>query len=190
MKKTVLSLIVVLLFTLAPVLHPQVGATSLASAGPDRFIVIDIAFDGNAFFVNSANPAATGGAPGDTFLLKGKLFVGGTIAPGNNTFSPNAPGSIGNFLCRGTMLFSDAEIAAGAAPFVATTQTYLFDNGNMLITEGLEAGVQTIDRAVVGGLGDFSGASGEVHLELLGFNTTGFENYRGTFKLKKKSLQP
>jgi hypothetical protein len=41
--------------------------------------------------------------------------------------------------------------------------------------------------AVVGGMGDFSGSSGELDVELIGTNTTGCPNMRLTVNLKKQA---
>jgi hypothetical protein len=41
--------------------------------------------------------------------------------------------------------------------------------------------------AVVGGMGDFSGASGELSAAVIGTNSTGCPNMRLTINLKKQS---
>jgi hypothetical protein len=190
MRKFIFSLLVFGLIGLTPSLSNQASTASATQAGKIRFTVLDVAFDARTFTFNHANPASNNLARGDTFVLNGKIFIAGAIPSGGTPsnpgpFSPDAPGSIGKFICRGTSLFDGAEVAAGAAPFVATTQTFVFDNGNWLFTEGLEGNFSPITRAVTGGLGDFSGMRGEVTMELLGFNSTGMENYRFTFRLKK-----
>lgn len=40
-------------------------------------------------------------------------------------------------------------------------------------------------RVVTGGTGRYRGVIGEVEEEMLGFNATGFENVRFTFKIRK-----
>jgi len=186
MKKLLFSLLVLGLIGVALSFPSQVSMVPVAQADNDRrTLVLEVAFDGRTFVPNPVDPTATSGARGDTFVLNGKIFPGGTIPPGDGTFSPDAAGSIGTFICRGTSLFSDAEIAAGAAPFVATTQTWVLDKGNTLVTDGLEGNVSPIQRAVTGGTHEFRGASGVVTLKLLGFNATGFEDYRATFHLKR-----
>jgi hypothetical protein len=186
MKKLLLSLLVLALVVLAPTNPSQVGTVQVAQADTTSVIVLDVAFDGATFVLNQVTPGAPDIARGDTFVLNGKIFAGGTI-PAGSDFDPNSAGSIGKFICRGTSLYNGAEIASGAAPFVATTQTFLSDNGNALITEGLEAGVSPITRSVTGGWGQYGGVSGDVTLELIGFNITGFENYRCKFTLKKQA---
>ena len=190
MRRVIGSLLVFGLILLTPGFSNPAGVAEATQANNIRFTVLDVAFDARTFTINHVNPASSDLARGDTFVLNGKVFVGGTIAGGGTPaspgpFSPDAPGSIGRFICRGTSMFNGAQIAAGAAPFVATTQTFVLDNGNWLITEGLEGNASPITRAVISGLGDFSGMRGEVQMELLGFNSTGMENYRFTFRLKK-----
>lgn len=186
MKKLSTSLLASALVALALITPSQPGATSVTQADSASTVVLDVAFNGATFVLNQVTPGAPAIARGDTFVLNGKVFAGGTIPPGAG-FDPNSSGSVGDFVCRGTSLFNAAEIAAGSAPFVATTQAFLLDDGSALITEGLEAGVSPVTRAVTGGWGQYSGAGGEVILELLGFNATGLENYRCTFKLKKQA---
>jgi hypothetical protein len=186
MKKLLPLLLILAMVALAPIIPSHLGASSVTQADTTSVVVLDVAFDGATFVLNQVTPGAPAIARGDTFVLNGKVFPGGTIPPGSG-FDPNASGSIGNFVCRGTSLFNGAEIAAGAAPYVATTQTFLLDGGSALVSEGLEAAVSPITRVVPGGWGQYSGAGGEVTLELLGFNITGFENYRATFKLKKQA---
>jgi hypothetical protein len=186
MKKLLPSLLILALVALAPGGQSQLRTSLVAQADTTSVVVLDVAFDGATFVLNQVTPGAPAIARGDTFVLNGKVFPNGTI-PSGSGFDPNSSGSIGNFVCRGTALFNAAEIAAGAAPFVATTQSFLLDGGSALATEGLEAGVSPVTRVVTGGWGQYSGAGGEVTQELLGFNVTGFENYRCTFKLKKQA---
>ena len=185
MKKLLLLLLILGMFASVPMIPSRPGTSSVTHADTTRIVILDVAFDGATFVLNQVTPGAPAIARGDTFVLNGKVFADGTI-PSGSGFDPNSPGSIGNFVCRGTSLFNAAEIAAGAAPFVATTQTFLL-GGSSLVTDGLEAGVSPITRAVTGGTGDYAGVGGEVTLDLLGFNVTGFENYRFTFELKKQA---
>jgi hypothetical protein len=178
MKKLLLSLIVLGLAGLAFSLWFKASLSPVALAGAEKplthvpagddlldvlarqgkTIILDVAFDGRTLSPNPVDPAATDFARGDTFVLNGKIYAGGTLplggtpeAPGS--FSPDTPGSIGTFICRGTTLFSGAEVAAGAAPFVNTNQLFQLDDGNTLLTEGLEGNVSPIRRAVTGGTG-------------------------------------
>jgi len=170
---------------------------SAPAAGADRqadvTVTFDVAFDGRTYRgINGVDPFATNPpdiARGDTFILNGKIFPGGTIPAGDSDFGPDSPGSIGKFYCRGTFLYNLDEIAAGAAPIVNTTQYVGLDSGSALVTEGLEGAVPQAVRAVVGGFGDFAGATGELRMDVLGANPTHENNWRFTFTLKKKLLK-
>jgi hypothetical protein len=186
MKKLFLLSLVLALVAFTPRIPYHLVAVDVAQADTTTVLVLDVAFDGTTFALNQVTPGAPGLARGDTFVLNGKVFPGGTI-PAGSGFNPNSSGSVGNFICRGTLLYSGAEIAAGAAPFIVTTQTFVLNGGSALLTEGLEAGVSPITRGVTGGWGQYSGAGGEITMDLIGFNITGFENYRCTFKLKKQA---
>lgn len=127
---------------------------------------------------------------GDAFIVTGKIYLGGTI-PTNGIFSPFTPGSIGTWTCRGVYNFGLADLVAGKEPAVFTTQTFQLDDGTMLVTDGPE-GVVTHMRAVTGGAGRASGATGQVRQDFLGPNETvdvdGMAglNFRFTFELKKR----
>ncbi len=71
-------------------------------------------------------------------------------------------------------------------PHVTSTQIYQLNYGGALWSDGKEGGMR-VTRAVIGGVGRFSGAIGEVIQEPLGTNRTGLANYRFTFKLKRQS---
>ena len=64
----------------------------------------------------------------------------------------------------------------------------MLDEGNGVITEGLE-GTGSEMRAVVGGYGKYSGATGQVIQEIAGSNDSGGYNLRFTFTLKVSSPQ-
>jgi hypothetical protein len=66
------------------------------------------------------------------------------------------------------------------------TAHYQFDGGGTLVVEG-PVSRPTGSVAVVGGMGAFSGASGELTGVAIGTNSTGFPNLRITFKLKKQA---
>ena len=129
---------------------------------------------------------------GNTFIVDGKIYPGGTIPPGGDfdnpsSFGPDSPGSIGKWTCRGVFNFDFSDIANGAAPHVFTTQTFQFDSNDALWTDGAEGGITTV-RAVTGGTGKFAGVQGQVTQETLGINQAGASrlfNLRDTFKLKK-----
>jgi hypothetical protein len=125
---------------------------------------------------------------GDAFILTGNIYPGGTI-PAEGTFSPFTPGSIGTWTCRGVYNFDLADLNLGKEPMVFTTQTFQFEDGTTIITEGTE-GLATHIRAVTGGTQKAKGATGQVRQDFLGANET-FDvdgmpglNFRFTFDLK------
>jgi hypothetical protein len=78
-------------------------------------------------------------------------------------------------------------MSQGREPHLFSTQFHILDDGRTLIHDGPEGGPQV--RAIIGGMGDFSGASGEVFEEPLGTNSTGLFNIRFTTKINKKSIK-
>ena len=152
----------------------------------ENVFVIDVACDGRTYRQNNVDPSVAGSHRGDTFIVEGKIYPGGTIPVGEGVFSPDNPGGIGTWICRGTWMVSSDELAGGAAPAFDTSQVYLLpDDAVQLFSEGLE-GPQPTLRAVTGGAGSMSGASGQVRQELLGTNVTGLFNFRFTFRLLEK----
>ena len=181
MKRPLLLLFTIALAGVASGSRPAPNAA--AAKDSTGTVVYDVAFDNRTFV--TGNNDATSDFRGETFILSGKIYPANTIPAGNGTFDPDATPAIGLFVCRGTQMFAFSDPAA-TPPIVATTQLLKFDTDDALVTEGLEAGVSPVRRAVVGGWGKYAGANGEVTLELIGFNTTQAEDYRFTFTLPKK----
>src|ERR1041384_3751003 len=109
-----------------------IAAASSSAAKPDESLAFDIACDGRTFVINpvdAANPFARGA----TFIVSGKLYARGTIAPGGTQEAPGtfdvdneaAHASIGKWICRGTFSLDDAAEAV-------VTQFYLLKNGDGL----------------------------------------------------------
>jgi hypothetical protein len=150
------------LATLAP------AAAGLATAAdPTMDLRLDVCCDGRTFRLD--NGLAGPPARGSTFIVNGKLFPGGTFAKAPT--NPDSPGSIGTWICRGQFYFGLDDIAKGAVPHVATTQYYLFDDGSLLVSDGLEGG-QWVLRAVIGGTGKYLAAKGICTEEEAGTNNT------------------
>lgn len=148
-------------------------------------VVIDVACDGRTYAAIGLDPQTGKEARGTTFIVNGKLFPGGTIPTGDGFDLDTTQGSLGKWVCRGTWNFSLQEVLDGAIPHVSTTQHFIFGEGNSLMTEGPEGGHEPVERVVLGGTGAHRGVIGEVKEEFLGFNSTGFENFRCTFKIRK-----
>ncbi len=171
-----LSLCIVLILTM--------GSYHIWADNDKNTFVIDVACDARTYRQNNVDPSAAGSNRGDTFIVQGKIYPGGSIPKGNGVFSPDNLGSIGTWICRGAWLVSSSELAAGASPAFDTSQIYLLPNqSKQLFSEGLEGPSPTL-RAVTGGTGSFAGLHGQVRQELLGTNSTGLFNIRFTFHLQ------
>lgn len=154
-----------------------------ANQAREKEITIDVACDARTYRQNNVDPTASGANRGDTFIVEGKIYPAKTIPAGEGVFSPDEPGSIGTWICRGVWLVDSAALAEGASPAFDTAQTYLLpDESRQLFSEGLEGPAPTL-RAVTGGTGAMSGATGQVRQELLGTNATGLFNFRFTFRI-------
>jgi len=151
-----------------------------------KTIVIDVANDSR-----SAVPPIGGPPPkrGDTLLVNGKIYPGGTIAAGDGLDIDTLTGSIGTLSTRGTFNVDLSQLLAGAHPALFTTQDYVFsatgalDSEDSLMSEGQEVGATT-HRVVLGGTGRYRGVIGAVQQETLGMNSTGFLNFRFTFRIR------
>jgi len=148
-------------------------------------IVIDVACDGRTYAPIGLDPDTGVEGRGTTFIVNGRIFPGGTIPDGDGFDLDNTPGTLGKWVCRGMWNFSLEEVLNGATPHVSTTQHYLFDAVNSLMSEGPEGSHEAINRVVLGGTGRFRGFVGEVQEQFLGYNITGLENFRFTFKIRK-----
>lgn len=164
-----------------------------AHAGPveTNNFVIDVVEDCGSVHVNPVRPhenLAKSVTPGDTIVVGGTIYPGGTVSPGAQGNLPNDPGSIGQWLSRAAFLVDTAQFGAGLSPIADGTMLYSFSNPNSsLLSEGLVPNVgSSAARAVIGGTGTHSGASGEVRLDNIGTNGTGCFNYRFTFALKSE----
>jgi hypothetical protein len=135
---------------------------------PGQTLALEVSCDGRTQRWDSG--AVGTGLRGSTFIVNGKIFPEGTFAKGPT--SPDSPGSIGTWVCRGTLYFDLAEIAQGKEPHVATTQIFLFDDGSQLVTEGMEGGAAEFTRVIAGGTGGYQGARGQVTEREVGTNPT------------------
>jgi len=135
---------------------------------------------------NRVAPVSTADVKGDWFIVKGNIYPGGTIPAGGAFESPGAfdpataGGQVGEWICRGVYI---QDYASSIVPHVATAQNYLFGHNNSLASEGLEGG--SVRRVVMGGTGHYRSFVGDVKEKFLGFNASGFENVRFTFRSRK-----
>lgn len=179
--------ITTVLFGLASIVR---AADSRKAADDTLTLNFDVATDASSARANRPDWSITGPLRGDTFISNGLVYAGGTIPDGDTTatFPLTDDGRLGTLFSRGQYIADAAEIASAAPHSIASTQIFTLDEGNGLITEGLE-GTGTEVRAVVGGWGKYSGASGQMTQEIVGFNSTGGYNLRFTFNLKVPAAQ-
>jgi uncharacterized protein YceK len=153
-------------------------------------ITFDAAMDSSTMRADRQDWTILGAMRGDAFVSNGLVYAGGTIPDGDTTatFSLTDDGRLGTLVIRGQFVADWADIASGAPHSVASTQIFMLDEGSGVITEGLE-GAGTEVRAVVGGFGKYSGATGQVTEEVLGANGSGGYNLRFTFTITVANAQ-
>ena len=148
-----------------------------AADGTLRF---DVAEDGTRF-VWSGDPPLTDGLPASatTYVTQGYLYPEGTLDGSNGVLadgSPEFPDKVlGAWTCYGWWV-NDAAHAGKSAPWITT---HLFTFGGewgeaMLVSEGYSIDdVETpLARAIIGGTGDYAGATGVQVETNLGFNAS------------------
>jgi hypothetical protein len=204
MKRIMLSLFALGLVVLGVVevtrsFSSELEAEKVGHHKNERRITVDVACDGRTWRYNRGITDEDAGR-GDTFMVFGPIYPAGTLPTGTASNSPDDPGSIGTWTCRGTSAFSLGEtpplwiqVRRGTPGVVDLfnqpgfiTQYNQFDDGGTLVSDG-PAGLSAAVFAVVGGMGAFSGARGEVTNVIFGTNSTGFPNFRMTFNLKKQA---
>lgn len=215
MKKIVLLLVVLGLAGIVPSFLPRVGMQTAVQANTETRFTVDLAVDGRTVRFNHGITYQEAGR-GDTFVSFAPIYPGGTLPSGAASNSPDDPGSIGAWTFRATLTYdggvsrgSGLEGCCGLPPVEIpplwiqarrgrpgvvdlfnqlgmATAHYQFDGGGTLVVEG-PVSRPTGVVAVVGGMGAFSGAAGELTGVAIGTNSTGFPNLRITFKLKKQA---
>jgi len=175
-------------FSLAPVAGAADKKTS--ASDPALTLAFDVAMDASTARAARSDWSITGPVRGDTAIFNGLVYAAGAIPDGDATatFALSDDGRLGTLFVRGQYVADAAEIASGAPHSLASTQIFMLDEGSGIITEGLE-GTGTEVRAVVGGFGKYSGATGQVNQEVLGWNSSGGSNLRFTFNLKVADAQ-
>jgi hypothetical protein len=191
MKRMVLSLVAAGLVVLGlgdivPGFPSQFGPHTAEAAGTTNRITWDVAIDCRTWRFNGGISFQDFGR-GDSFIANGKIFPARTLSSGAQSNDPNDPGSIGTLVERGTMAATLAEIDAGARPTFFGTWFHLLDDGRGLVADGPHP--ETGPMAVIGGMGAFRGASGELSSEIIGTNTTGCPNVRVRISLDKKATR-
>jgi hypothetical protein len=187
-RKLLLSLIALLCIGIALTSLPRTPRVAFAK---DKGLSLDVAIDGRTFRLD--NPTVAPVNPfdpftsavmataqrGNTFIVTGKIYPGGTIPSGGTFASPisfgaDHTGSIGTWICTGTFNIPGSDILAGSTePMVFTNQIFYLGSGNdALFSHGAEASGQTV-RAVTGGTGIYDGARGTEIQSTLGVGSAG-----------------
>jgi hypothetical protein len=147
-------------------------------------ITLDVAMDASSMRAGRQDWSVTGPLRGDTIVANGLIYAGGSIPDGDTTatFALTDEGRLGTLVVRGQYVADGAEIASGAPHSLASTHVFMLDEGSGIITEGLEGAGPEV-RAVVGGFGRYSGATGQVTQDVRGYNGSSGFNLRFTFSI-------
>jgi len=158
----------------------------VAQAATETTITLDVAWDCRTWNYTRGLPL-TEIVRGDGFIMSGKIFPAGTLQSGTPSNDPNDPGSIGDWVGRGTSTATLAEhLAHPQEPGVFWTQYFMLKDG-MLVSEGWAAPAGANEAALVGATRAFRGASGEVSTAIMGTNITGCPNARVTITFEKQA---
>jgi hypothetical protein len=186
-KLMALSLVVLGLAGVLPSFVSHVGMQTALQANTEKTLTLDVATDCRTFNYSQGIPLDQV-VRGDGFIMNGKIFRGGTLPAGSQSNDPNDPGSIGTWVGRGTSTGTLAEhLANPSSPAIFWTEFLLLNDGRGLVSEGWFAPAGFGRAAVIGGMGGFSGASGEFSAASIGTNVTGCSNVRFTITLKKQA---
>ena len=138
-------------------------------------IRVEVAEDGARFLFGTEYLFPDGmPAYGSPFVTQGYIYPEGTLNGSNGVLedgSPEFPDKvIGEWTCYGYMIGEGAHATTGE--WVVSTQIYkLHEQDAIIVTNGFELADLNVPaaRAITGGTGEFSAASGEQTQELLGF---------------------
>lgn len=160
------------------------GATYVAAddgdVNPSSVFEFEVAEDATRFAFDDA-PVFDDGLPayGNPFVTQGYIYEAGTLAEGggvNPDGSPTHPDAvIGTWTCEGFMIGDGAHTATG--PWVISTQVFdfgEFDGEDIVISHGVETPEigQEVQRAIIGGTGEHTGAVGTQIQVLEDFNAS------------------
>ena len=152
------------------------AATSNGSGWKRSELQLDVACLGDTWReVDARNPADDGDFR-FPFLVEGLIYPRGTVSDG---FVPTTDGSLGHWFCQGWLLVD----ASRPEPHVSSIQNYVLGTisedrlfpPSSLASTGLEGTFddnQQPTRIIIGGAGDYLGATGAVMQQNRGTNTT------------------
>jgi hypothetical protein len=193
----------VLLAGLVPGFRPLAEFRAAAQPAPDNArrvltrntFTIDLAVD-----CRTAVDEFTRGA---SLIINGKLFPAGTLPSGPASNDPTQPvngvAPIGDWLVRGQhslplLVPDDIAQRYSSAPADFGTTYFILDEGRTALITETYAFLQGQDvslaySAVIGGIGRFRGAAGDIGGPPIGTNVTGCPNSRLTFNFVPRSVR-
>lgn len=179
------------------------GVAAATDGGGSRSesLTVDVACLGNTWREASAIQweASADSDIRNPFRVEGLIYPEGTIS--GDGFIPTSAGAIGTWFCRGWVILHSER----PEPHVSSSQDFLFGSitkerlfpPDMIGTQGIEGttdDAQVAARYVVGGTGEYLGASGACTQANLGLNTTvfpdGSEDLAPNFKFDFQLILP
>jgi hypothetical protein len=167
---------------------------ALVKAANENILTLDVACD--------CRTGAGGPNRGDPFIINGKIFPAGTLPSGAATNDPTLPvngvAPIGDWTCRGQNSFPLPPAIASAysaSPFAFFDWYFILNDGRGLTAAGYPLAETHSRLSVTGGIGGFSGASGELEASnlsngaIVGTNATGCPNFRVKFTFQPGSVR-
>ena len=187
-KNRVLQLSLALTIIISVLMIMTIGTT----AQDMEMMSIEVAADGMSF-VGQSEPMSEDGLPihGNPFIIRGYIYPAGTLDGLNGVLEDGSPEFpdlvIGTWICSG--FFYGDSLMAETGPYAITTQIFEFGDtetgDRSIITYGFE--IIDIDlpsqRAVIGGTGEYTGASGLQVQTYLGDNPSIGPNFVIEFTL-------
>ena len=153
-----------------------VAATPTFSVADTLLTAFDVAEDLSRFAYDEA-PVFDDGMPayGNAFVTQGYVYPAGTLDGGvEGTLEDGSPAFpdkvIGTWTCDGYYVGDGFRTATGTV--VITRQVIVFEDGDLLITQGPELAETDVEivRAVTGGTGDYADAPAGISQTLLGMS--------------------
>jgi hypothetical protein len=169
---------------------PPVEFERKVQAAGEHILTFDVACD-----CRMGSPAFFSGNRGDAWIISGKIFPAGTLPIGTADNDPTQPvrgiRPIGEWTCRGQSGLPFPVVAAyDASPPAFNTQYFVLNDGRALTVEGYALPGFTGERlSVTGGIGGFSGATGDVEEGPVGTNKTGCPNFRAKISIQPGSVR-
>ena len=170
---------------MVPGVPPQFTAQTVQAAGSHKPITLDVAIDCRTWRSNGGVSFEKFGR-GDSFLAEGRIsFLPVRSAQEHRATTRTIPAASASGLNVGRWNTTLAEIAAGTRPAFYATWFFFLEDGSGLVVDGPHP--ESGPMAVVGGMGRFSGAGGQLVDQIIGSNISGCPNLRLTITLEKQA---